>query len=120
MAPVFVTDLFDRKRKSKQACRAVVVLHQKAQINEPTVLGISLDGTENYQIRIPIEPSVESLDLENPPAHVENLGDNRIRVVIELPSQPTQITVDPDQVLMDGNPVNNSWKTRCHTRFTPF
>ncbi|HEV8058469.1 MAG TPA: M1 family aminopeptidase, partial [Gemmataceae bacterium] len=119
-APGFVTDLIGRKKKSKEACRAVVVLHQKAQINEPTVLGISLDGTENYQIRIPIEPSVETLDLEDPPAHVENLGDNRIRVVIELPSQPTQITVDPDQILMDVNPVNNSWKTRCHTRFTPF
>ena len=116
----FITDLLGRKRKAKEACRAVVVLHQKGQINEPTVLGISLDGTENYQIRIPIEPGLQSLDLEDPPAHVENLGDNHIRVVIDLPCQPTQITVDPDQMLMDANPVNNSWKTRCHFRFTPF
>jgi Peptidase family M1 domain/Omp85 superfamily domain len=116
----FLVDFLGRKKKAKQACRAVVLLHQKAQINEPTVLGICLDGTDNYQIRIPIEPGLRSLDLEDPPAHVENLGDNRIRVVIELPSKPTQITVDPDQVLMDVNPVNNSWKTRCHTRFTPF
>ena len=52
--PDFVTDLIGRKRKKKQACRAVVMLHQKAQINEPTVLGISLDGSENEQNRIPI------------------------------------------------------------------
>jgi Peptidase family M1 domain/Omp85 superfamily domain len=119
-APSFMTDLMGRKKKAKEACRAVVVLHQKAQINEPTVLGISLDGTENYQIRIPIEPGLETFQLENPPARVENLGDNRMRVVIELPCQPTQITVDPDQMLLDANPVNNSWKTRCHVRFTPF
>ena len=47
-------------------------------------------------------------------------GGNRVRVVVELPCKPTQITVDPDQVLMDSNPVNNSWKTCCRLRFTPF
>ncbi len=118
-APSFVTDLIGRKRKKKQACRAVVMLHQKAQINEPTVLGISLDGSENYQIRIPIDPRCPSFDQIDPPAHVESIGDNRVRVVVDLPCQPTQITVDPDEILVDGNPVNNSWKPRCSFRFTP-
>jgi hypothetical protein len=118
--PDFLVDFLGKFKKSKQACRVVVLLHQKAQINEPTVLGISLDGTENYQIRIPIHPGLQAVDLEDPPTHVETVGDNRIRVVVELPCRPTQITVDPDQVLMDSNPVNNSWKTRCHFRFTPF
>jgi hypothetical protein len=118
-APDFVTDLVGRKKKRKEACRAVVMLRQKAEINEPTILGISLDGSENYQIRIPIEPRVQRFDIVDPPAHVESLPGNRVRVVIDLPCHPTQITVDPDQILMDGNPVNNSWKPRCSYRFTP-
>jgi hypothetical protein len=33
---------------------------------------------------------------------------------------PTQIAVDPDQVLVDRNPANNYWKTQVRTHFSPF
>ena len=38
---------------------------------------------------------------------------------VELPCEPTQITVDPDQVLLDRNPTNNHWKPRVRWRPTP-
>jgi hypothetical protein len=43
------------------------------------VLGISLDGTENYQIRIPIHPGLSTIDLDDPPAHVEGSPARGIR-----------------------------------------
>jgi hypothetical protein len=57
--------------------------------------------------------------MEDPPARVEWLGDNRVCVVAELPCRPTQISVDPDQVLVDRNPCNNYWKPQIRWRFTP-
>jgi hypothetical protein len=107
-------------RPTPHAYRATVLLHQKAEYNEPTVLGISLDGSDNYQIRIPIQPDAHVLELQDPPARVEALCDNQVRVVVDLPCQPTQISVDPDQVLVDRNPANNHWKPLVRWRFAPF
>ena len=118
-APACMTGLLDRLTGTTRPWHAIIILHQKAQINEPTVLGICLDGSENYQIRLPIDPAMPTLEVENPPAHVVMLPGNRVQVDVDLPSQPTQITVDPDQVLMDGNAANNSWKPRCSFRLTP-
>src|SRR5262249_36246468 len=42
-----------------------------------------------------------------------------VRVEVTLPCKPTQIAVDPDQVLVDRDPANNYWKPRIHWRFTP-
>jgi hypothetical protein len=50
---------------------------------------------------------------------VECLPDNRVRVDVTLPCKPTQIMVDPDQILVDKNPANNCWKTRVKVRVTP-
>ena len=47
------------------------------------------------------------------------LPGNCVRMVVELPCEPTQVTVDPDQVLLDRNPTNNDWKPRIRFRFTP-
>jgi hypothetical protein len=103
----------------QNATRVVVFLNQKADINEPTTLGIALPGQEGYPIRIPIDPRTAAYDWDEPPAHVESLGGNRLRVEVWLPEKPTQIAVDPDQVLVDRNPVNNFWKTPIRYRFTP-
>ena len=92
---------------------ATVLLRQKGDYTEQTVVGFSLDGSENYQVRIPVMPEVPVLQLEDPSARVEMLPDNCVRVVVELPCEPTQVTVDPDQVLLDRRPTNNSWKPRC-------
>ncbi|HEV3260265.1 MAG TPA: M1 family aminopeptidase [Gemmataceae bacterium] len=105
--------------RSSHAYRVTVLLRQKAEYNEQTVLGICLDGGDGYQVRIPIMPEVASMDLDDPPAHVEMLPDNRVRVEVVLPCKPTQIAVDPDQVLVDRNPANNYWKRPVRWRFVP-
>jgi len=102
-----------------RATRVVVFLKQKADINEPTTLGIALPGQEGYPLRIPIDPRSGTYDWDEPPAHIEAQDDNRLRVEIWLPDKPTQIAVDPDQILVDRNPVNNFWKTPIRYRFTP-
>ncbi|HTU91773.1 MAG TPA: M1 family metallopeptidase [Gemmataceae bacterium] len=102
------------------AARVEIILNQKADINEPTMLGIAVPGREGYPIRIPIMPRAGPYDWDDPPAHVEALGDNRVRVEVCLSERPTQIAVDPDQVLVDRDPANNYWKTRINYRVTPF
>ncbi len=99
--------------------KVVVVLNQKADINEATMLGIALPGQEGYPIRIPIVPRAGSYDCEEPSAHVQQLENNQLRVEVTLPEAPTQIAVDPDQILVDRNPVNNFWKAPIRYRFTP-
>ncbi|MBV9124764.1 MAG: BamA/TamA family outer membrane protein, partial [Planctomycetes bacterium] len=99
--------------------RVTVILHQKAQYNEATVLGIRLDHSDDYQIRLPIEPEALPMRIDHPPAVVTLLEDNHFQVEVELPCKPTQIAVDPDQVLLDCNPANNYWKTPIRWRLTP-
>ncbi|HEY7427532.1 MAG TPA: hypothetical protein VH682_25085, partial [Gemmataceae bacterium] len=99
--------------------RVVIFLHQKADINEQTTLGISLPGQKGYPIRIPIMPRTAAYDWDEPPAHIESLGNNRVRVDLCLSEEPRQITVDPDQLLVDKNPANNFWKAPVRYRITP-
>jgi hypothetical protein len=103
-----------------------VLLHQKGDYDEPTVLGFCLDACGKkdderlpYQVRIPILTQAQAVDYDDEHAHVETLPDHRVRVEIVLPSQPVQIAVDPDQVLVDREPTNNYWKTPVRTRFSP-
>jgi hypothetical protein len=103
----------------KKPHKVTVLLHQKGDYNEQTVLGIRLDDSNGYQIRIPIQPQIQSLDLDDPPAHIEVLPDNRVRVTVLLPCRPTQIAVDPDQLLVDPDPANNYWKPPVRIRFAP-
>jgi hypothetical protein len=114
-----IKPLNDQPVATRRACHVTVFLRQKAEYTEQTVLGFCLDGSDNYQVRVPIQPQVAELQLENPPARIEVLPENCVRVDIELPCKPTQITVDPDQVLLDRNPTNNNWKPRVRWRVTP-
>ncbi len=118
--PSFLSALHGRASDCQRLYRVTVLLHQKADYNEPTVLGFCLDGGEGYQVRIPIEPQAGVVELDDPPARVETLPNNRVRVEIVLPCKPTQISVDPDQVLVDRDPANNHWKPLVRWRFTPF
>jgi hypothetical protein len=99
--------------------RVVVRLKQKEQYAEQTVLGFSMPGSEGYPIRIPIFPQASSYHLTEPPADFETIGDREYRVEVLLPAEPTQIAVDPDQVLVDKDPTNNYWKTPIRYRVTP-
>lgn len=108
------------QQTNKGPFRAVVYLKQKADFDEPTTLGFQFEGEEGYPLRIPIDPSIMRAEaLDAPFGKVEALEDHRVRVEILLPRQPTQITVDPDQILADKNPSNNHWKPRYRLRATP-
>jgi hypothetical protein len=106
-------------RAHRTGYKATVLLHQKGEYTEPTVLGISLDNSEDYQIRLPVNPHAEVMEFSEPPAVVRSLPGNRVQVEVVLPCMPTQIAVDPDQVLVDRNPVNNFWKPPIRWHFTP-
>jgi hypothetical protein len=113
--------------------RATITLRQKAEYNEQTVLGIALPGQEGYPIRIPIWPQMGSYDVDSPPAHVEVSGGSEglnpaegrpaghvtVTVFVTLPAEPTQVAVDPDQIVVDRNPRNNYWKTPVRWRVAP-
>jgi hypothetical protein len=99
--------------------RVVVMLSQRAEYNEQTTLGFVLPGSEGYSVRVPIIPQATSYRLEDPPCSVEVVGDKKIRVEVLLPAEPTQIAVDPDQILVDKDPSNNFWKPPLRWRVTP-
>ena len=86
--------------------------------------GFRLGDGEGYQIRLPIYPDVELMEYADYDAKVEcfHEGENgcRVRVEISLPAHSvSQITVDPDRVLLDSDPTNNQWKATPRLRLTP-
>jgi hypothetical protein len=104
--------------------RVEVWLHQKAKHNENTVLGFALPNGEGYPITIPIMPCAGDYQLSEPKARVTNLGPDekggaRLKVEAFLPTEPSQVAVDPDQVLPDADPSNNYWHTPVRWRITP-
>ncbi len=105
--------------RPKMPCKVTVIVKQKADYNDPTVVGFRLDGSDGYQVRIPVNPEAGLVETNDPPCRVEPLEKNRVKIVVELPCWPTQITVDPDEILVDRNPANNCWKPALRIRVTP-
>src|SRR5262249_4871773 len=105
-------------RGEQERCKVTVLLRQKAEYNEPTVLGFCLGRREVYQVRVPVIPQAGVLELPEIPARVEPLADNRVRVEVTLPGRPTHVAVDRDEMLVDRNPCNNYWKPRVRFRLT--
>jgi hypothetical protein len=99
--------------------KVTIVLHQRAEYTEPTELGICLTGEGAYPIRVPIQVGAEETHHNDPPATIEPLANQRVRVAVWLPQEPTQIAVDPDQVLFDRDPANNFWRPQVRWRLTP-
>jgi hypothetical protein len=104
--------------------RLQVTVVQKGGINEPTALGIAMPGCEGYPIRIPLQPGASSYNLDEPRAVVTPIeptetGGARFLVDVVLGAEPTQVAVDPDQVLVDTEPSNNHWHTPIRWRLTP-
>lgn len=105
---------------TKRMVKAVVYLKQKGDHDEPTTLGFSFGkDDEIYALRLPVEPRAGPIAIDDPPARIEPLADHRMRIEILLPQEPTQISVDPDQILPDRDPANNHWKHRYRFRVTP-
>ncbi|MFM7148566.1 MAG: M1 family aminopeptidase, partial [Gemmataceae bacterium] len=104
--------------------RLTVWVNQEAENDEPTTLGIALDEEDKYTIRIPLLLAEESYSLEELGATVTVLprdkkGGARLRVDVNLPCEPIQVAVDPDQILIDSNPANNFWHPPLRWRITP-
>ncbi|MFO0927926.1 MAG: M1 family aminopeptidase [Gemmataceae bacterium] len=104
--------------------RLQIHVSQREEFDEPTTLGIALPGEDGFPIRIPILPGAADYRLESPPTRVTRLppaakGGASFLVEVELDGEPTQVTLDPDQVLVDTNPANNSWHPPIRWRFAP-
>jgi hypothetical protein len=104
--------------------RAVVIVRQQAEFTDPTYIGVKYHRNDPYEFRVPVHPGAAIEEGEQPvPAKVETLPDGSIRVEMLLPHSPAQISIDPDQVLLDRDPTNNHWKCetnwRCTFLYTP-
>jgi peptidase M1-like protein/surface antigen Omp85-like protein len=118
--PVNDPDKLNNVQLGPQGYRVSVIVKQCAEFTEPTCLGVKFDKTGPYEIRIPVHPGAMVEEGEIPvPAKVETLPDGKVRVEMLLPKPPCQISVDPDQVLLDRNPTNNHWKSETSWRVTP-
>ncbi|MCS7161041.1 MAG: M1 family aminopeptidase [Gemmatales bacterium] len=95
-----------------------ILVRQKGEFTEPTKVLINF-GDNNRPVIIPIEPDQHFYDLPSDGAQVERLGPDTYRVTLQTENLPRDIRVDPDQVLPDRNPVNNSWHTPIRWRLTP-
>jgi hypothetical protein len=93
-----------------------VVVSQHREFDEPTVVGFQLADGDGFPIRVPVGGGVARS--ENGTS-VEPLGGGKYRVRVTLPSEPTQVTVDPDRVLLDANLGDNSWKPPMNARLVP-
>ena len=108
-----------RRMPEPSAGPVEIILRQRRELNEPTTLGIKLAGSDGFPVRIPIVPSGQPMVLPEYNARVDPLGDGRWRVRLDLPRSPTQVTLDPDNVLLDANPANNRWKPEANARLVP-
>ena len=68
------------------------------------VLGFSLDNSANYHANPHHAASPRARGCSQPRRGSKCCPANCVRVEVELPCEPTQIAVDPDQVLLDRNP----------------
>lgn len=97
------------KSPQEGKCQTVITLCQQAEFTEPTTLGIRFTKNGPYDLRIPVVPGVTEASVD-PPARVETALDGKtVTVTLTLPQEPVQISVDPDQILLDKEPANNHW-----------
>ena len=114
--------------------QVTVDLIEQGGFPEPTVLGVRLGNDAGFTFRVPIDPAVKSLDIPDHGVHVEcedmeyvalpasvrlTPAKTHVRVTFTAPCQPSQITVDPDHVLLDACPDNNNWIPECRWHITP-
>lgn len=95
-----------------------VIVRQRGEYTEPTVIGFTSASGSNT-IRVPVLPAESSVQLDELGAKITPLGEGKWRVDVALPFEPEQVTIDPDHVLLDANPGNNTWKPEWSFRATP-
>ena len=99
--------------------RVEVIVSQDREFDEPTELGFRFVGDVGYQVRVPIGPMNQPQQMVEGNCEIEPAGPKKLRVRVTLPARPTQITVDPDQILVDANPGNNFWKIQPKISVVP-
>jgi hypothetical protein len=99
--------------------RATVTVKQRGKVFEPTSVGFSLDKQAGYAVRVPLVPVEGRFEITDPPGSVERLDADTWRVDVLLPEKPSQVAVDPDQIVPDSHPRNNFWHTPIAVRPSP-
>ncbi len=102
-----------------QGYRVEIIAKQRGEYDEPTTMGFRFAGEPGFPIRIPLPPTGQTLKLPEYEATVEPDGPNRSRITITLPRKPVDVVIDPDRVLLDANPGDNSWDRTPNLTFTP-
>ena len=79
-------------------------------------------GTAFASWNLPSQLETEAMAKANgivPLQYITDQDGKGMTIVVDLPREPTQITIDPDQVQLDKNPANNFWKAEPEIRLTP-
>ena len=105
--------------KDAKGYRVEVLVRQRGEYDEPTHLGFRFEGQKGWPIRVPIGPSDQTIRVPEYDAVIEPAGKHYSRVTLTLPDKPTNVIVDPDQILLDADPGNNAWYREPKYRLTP-
>ena len=109
-------------RMERGGVRVAVEVAQVREYDEPTTVGFQFADGDGYPVRVPVSVSGGGVAGATDPLETEviPLRPGVVSVRVTLPRAPTQVTVDPDGVLMDADPANNYWKQGITTRVVPF
>ena len=101
--------------------RVEVTVSQVREYDEATVVGFQFADGDGFPVRVPVGggPAAGRGGAAGADAEVVRRGDKTV-IRVTLPRTPTQVTVDPDRVLLDADPGNNSWKPGVNVRAVPF
>ena len=110
-------------RAERPGVRVAVEVAQVREYDEPTTLGFQFADGDGYPVRVPVTvggsggvaSATDPLETEVVP-----LRPGVVSVRVTLPQAPSNITVDPDGILMDADPANNTWKSGVNVRVVPF
>jgi hypothetical protein len=100
--------------------RAKIEVAQLGEFTEPTYLGFKFKKDGPYDLRIPVRPGEPAPLGTTVPVQYETGADGKsMTITVDLPKEPTQISIDPDHTLLDRNPANNHWKMENEIKITP-
>ena len=105
--------------RSNARYTASVVIRQKGQFTEPTVVSFeSGESAKGETVRVPIGLP-QAMEMTRRGRRSCRWAMARGRSQSRLPFVPDQVSVDPDHVLLDANPTTTMWKSSARVRVTP-